>query len=109
MKKHKGSSIPYSVRLQAAKMNETNQTYLNGANAGIHVSNVLWMLALWNVFDSCENRIYKPQLIELLHKALPEHRRLRDELGHEDDMGERVSYYCERICTELGLEKKDLE
>lgn len=109
MKKHKGSSIPYSVRLQAAKMNETNQTYLNGANAGIKVSNVLWMLAIWNVYDTCENRIYKPQLVELLRKALPEHRRLREELAKDDDMGERTIYYCEKVCAEFGLEKTDLD
>lgn len=108
MKKHKGSSIPYSIRLQAQKMNETNRTYLNGARDGIKTSNVLWLLALWNVFDSCENRIYKPQLVELLQKALPEHRRLKDTLGEDDDLAERVTYHAEKICAELGLKMEDL-
>lgn len=109
MKKHKGSAqqLPYAQRLAAQKTHESNRTYLNGARDGIKTSNVLWLLALWNVYDSCENRIYKPQLAELLQKALPEHRRLRDYLG-EDDCAELVMGHVEKIADELGIKVEDL-
>jgi hypothetical protein len=108
MKKHKGSSVPYSQRLAEQKYHHDNVTYLKGARDGIKTSNVLWLLALWNVYDSCQNRIYKPQLVELLSLALPEHRRLKDSLGEEDDLAERVTYYAEKICAELGFKMEDL-
>lgn len=107
MKKHKGSNIPYAERLNAQKTEERNRTYLNGARDGIKTANVLWVLALWNVYDSCENKIYKPQLAELLQKTLPEHRRLRDYLG-EEDCAELVMGHVEPIAEELGIKIEDL-
>ena len=107
MKKHKGSHIPYAQRLMAQKTDESNRTYLNGARDGIKTANVLWILALWNVYDSCENRIYKPQLAELLQLALPEHHRLRDYLG-EEDCAELVMGHIEPIAEELGIKLEDL-
>ncbi len=109
MKKHKGPAqqLPYAQRLAAQKTDESNRTYLNGARDGIKTANVLWVMSLWNVFDSCKNRIYKPQLAELLQLALPELRRLRGYLG-EEDCAELVMGHIEPIADELGIKIEDL-
>lgn len=107
MKKRKGSSIPYAQRLMAQKVHNDNENYLKGARDGIKTANVLWVMSLWNVFDSCKNRIYKPQLAELLQLALPELRRLRGYLG-EEDCAELVMGHIEPIADELGIKIEEL-
>jgi hypothetical protein len=91
----------------AQREHNDNVAYLKGARDGIKTANVLWVMALWNVYDSCKNRIYKPQLAELLQLGIPEHRRLRDYLG-EEDCAELVMGHIEPIAEELGIKLEDL-
>ena len=110
MKKRKGPAqqVPYAQRLAAQKAYESNQTYLDGIRDGIKTANVLWLMSLWNVYDSCKNRIYKPQLAELLQLSLPELHRLLDYLGKED-CAELVMGHAEPIAEELGIKIEDLD